>query len=48
MFVIKMVNVLNAILGTIVFLAISAVITFIVYIMFKFAAKEEGESAEGN
>ncbi len=42
-----MVNVLNSILGTVVFLAISIVISFAVYIMFKYAAKEETIGTEG-
>jgi hypothetical protein len=42
-----MVNVLNAILGTVVFSVVCVVISFIVYLMFKFAAKEEVEENKG-
>ncbi len=38
-----MVNVLNAILGTIVFLIVSVVLSYIVFWMFKYTAKEPEE-----
>lgn len=41
-----MVNVLNAILGTIVFLIVSVVLSYIVFWMFKYTAKEPRKDFE--